>query len=173
MVFSWKFSQAQCGIGDKNENVVRRGQDIPADSGLLQILGPCLRSWPITISPSGLLWHQLCTLKRPITELSGKLPSHDVMTAPLYFTSKVQEATWLWACLSGGALQLSWEKTMILLLGCPTSVTAEYFLESGDGEGQLVNRSIHHEKWHRLIHKISMEDVAKLEDGYFQSHPWQ
>ena len=38
----------------------------------------------------GLLWHHLCTLKRSITLLSGKLPSHDVVTEPTYFLSKVQ-----------------------------------------------------------------------------------
>ena len=40
--------------------------------------------------PPGLLWHHLCTLKRSITPLSGKLPSHDVVTVPAYFPSKVR-----------------------------------------------------------------------------------
>ena len=42
----------------------------------------------------GLLWHQLCTLTRRITQLSGKLPSHDVMTDSSYFPSKVQLSHW-------------------------------------------------------------------------------
>ena len=116
----------------------------------------------------GLLWHQLCTLTRRITQLSGKLPSHDVMTDSSYFPSKVQEEP----------LTRLWSFVFVII----TTVVRKDLLPDDQGLWRqnmfsreklvkggwlVINTSIHHEKCHRLIIAISTCERCNVKNFLF------